>query len=300
MSISDKKSLKHGLGRGFESLIPTDLLDESFDPTAQQDQQISELRQIKLDQIMIDPDQPRKKFDEEDLEELAESIKEHGIVQPIIVTPHKGGYQIVAGERRFRASKLIGLDKIPALVRTLTDQHKLEISLIENLQRKDLNVMETATAYLKLRDQFNMTLEQIGKRVGSKSISAVSNKLRLLKLSSYMKQILIDGKLTEGQVRPLIGLDEVIIEKIVPQILREDWNSRKIEQFVVNLKKNRLNSEMSAARQIREQPYRKQLKHLQEHFKADVSIHTNFKGAGHITIKFKNDKEFERLQNLLG
>lgn len=300
MSISDKKSSKHGLGRGFESLIPTDLLDESFDPTAKQDQQISELRQIKLDQIVIDPDQPRKKFDSDDLDELAASISEHGVVQPIIVTPYKGGYQIVAGERRFRASKLAGLDKIPALVRTLTDQHKLEISLIENLQRKDLNVMETATAYLKLRDQFNLTLEQIGKRVGGKSVSAVSNKLRLLKLSDYMKQVLIDGQLTEGQVRPLIGLDDEVTNKIVPQIIREDWNSRKIEQFVVNLKKNRLNAEMSAARQIREKPYQKQLKHLKDHFKTDVSIHTNFKGAGHITIKFKDDKEFERLQKLLG
>lgn len=299
MSIYDKKNAKHGLGRGFESLIPTDLLDESFDPTAQQDQQVSELRQIKLGQIITDPDQPRKKFDEADLEDLAASIKEHGVIQPIIVTPHKGGYQIVAGERRFRASALIGLDKIPALVRTLTDQHKLEISLIENLQRKDLNVMETATAYLKLRDQFNMTLEQIGSRVGNKSISAVSNKLRLLKLSNYMKQLLIDGSLTEGQARPLIGLDDDITQKIVPQIISEDWNARKIEQFVVNLKRNRLNTDMSKSRQIREQPYQKQLELLQKHLKADVKIHTNFKGAGSITIKFKNDKEFERLQNLL-
>jgi ParB family transcriptional regulator, chromosome partitioning protein len=300
VSISNKNNSKHGLGRGFELLIPTDLLDESFDPTAKQDQQVSELRQIKLDQIVADPNQPRKKFDDEDIEELAESIREHGVVQPIIVAPYKGGYQIVAGERRFRASKMIGLDKIPALVRTLTDQHKLEISLIENLQRTDLNVMETATAYLKLRDQFNMTLEQIGKRVGNKSISAVSNTLRLIKLPNYMKQILIDGKMTEGQVRPLIGLDEEILRKTVPQMIREDWNSRKIEQFVVNLKKNRLNAEMSPSRQIREQPYQKQLKHLQERFKADVNIHTNFKGAGHIIIKFKDEKEFERLQDLLG
>jgi len=300
VSISNSKSFKHGLGRGFESLIPTDLLDESFDPTAKQDQLISELRQIKVDQISTDPNQPRKKFDEAELEELAASIKEHGVLQPIIVTPYRGGYQIVAGERRFRASKMIGLDKIPALVRTLTDQHKLEISLIENLQRKDLNVMETATAYQKLRDQFNMTLEQICQRVGCNSISAVSNKLRLIKLSNYMKQVLIDGQLTEGQVRPLIGLDEEVIVKIVPKIIHESWNARKIEQFVVDLKKNRLNTEMPKSRQLRELPYQKQLKHLQERFKADVHIHTNTKGAGHITIKFKDEKEFERLQGLLG
>ncbi len=174
MPVSNK-SQKHGLGRGFESLIPTDLLDESFDPTASQDQMVSELRNIKIDQIVIDPNQPRRQFSQEELDELADSIDEHGVLQPIIVTPYKGGYQIVAGERRYRASKQAGLDKIPALVRTLTDQHRLEISLIENLQRQDLNPMETATAYLKLRDQFNLTIEQIGKRVGNRSMSAVSN-----------------------------------------------------------------------------------------------------------------------------
>ena len=297
---TSKKSIKHGLGRGFESLIPTELLDESFDPTASQDQQVSELRQIKLDQIIVDPDQPRKQFDQIGLDDLSISIKEHGILQPIIVTPYKGGYQIVAGERRFHASKLAGLDKIPALVRTLTGQHRLEISLIENLQRKDLNDMETATAYLKLRDQFNLTLEQIGKRVGNRSVSAVSNKLRLLKLPNFVQEMLVGGSLTEGQVRPLIGLDLETTEKIIPKIIREEWSSRKIEQFIVDLKKNRSGTEMSPERQIKEQPYGTQLKRIQNHLKTDVHIHTNSKGAGKITITFKDEKEFERLQELLG
>lgn len=300
MSISDKKSNKRGLGRSFESLIPTELLDESFDPTASQDQQVSELRQIKLDQIVVDADQPRKQFDQEALEDLAVSIKEHGVVQPIIVIPYQNGYQIVAGERRYRASKIAGLDKIPALVRTLTDQHKLEISLIENLQRKNLNVMETATAYLKLRDQFNLTLEQIGKRVGDRSVSAVSNKLRLLKLSSYVRQQLIDGNITEGQARPLIGLDDKTTKSILPKIIKEAWNARKIEQFVVNLKKNQSNTDMSPAQRIREQPYGNQLKQIQNRLKTEVKIQTNSKGAGCITIKFKNEKEFGRLKDLIG
>ncbi len=290
----------HGLGRGFESLIPTDLLDESFDPTASQDQQVSELRQIKIDQITVDPNQPRKQFVQEDLDNLAASISEHGVLQPIIVTPFNGGYQIVAGERRFHASKLAGLDKIPALVRTLTGQHKLEVSLIENLQRKDLNVMETATAYLKLRSQFNLSLEQIGKRVGNCSISAVSNKLRLLKLPSIVRDKLVSGEMTEGQARPLIVLEESIIKKVLPKIINEEWSSRKIEQFIVDLKKNRANTEMSSARQIKEQPYKKQLESLKTHLKTEVSINTNSRGSGRITIKFKNEKEFERLQKLLG
>jgi len=296
---TSSKNLKRGLGRGFESLIPTELLDESFDPTASQDQQVSELRQIKLTQVMADPDQPRKSFDQDGLNELAESIREHGILQPIIVTPFKGGYQIVAGERRFHASKMAGLDKVPALVRTLTDQHRLEISLIENLQRKDLNVMETATAYLKLRDQFNLTLEQIGKRVGNRSVSAVSNKLRLLKLPNYVREMLVEGSLTEGQVRPLIGLDEETTKLVLPKIVGEEWSARKIEQFIVDLKKNRSGVKMSPARQIQEQPYGEQLKRLQSRLNADVNIHTNSKGAGKITIKFKNEKEFERLQELI-
>ena len=170
--MSAKKS---GLGRGFSSLIPTELLDESFDPTASQDEQISELRHIKLSEIVADPDQPRRLFDEAAMAEMTASVAEHGILQPIVVTPHAGKYQIVAGERRYRASVLAKLDKIPAIVRTLSNQHKLELSLIENLQRKDLNVLETATAYVKLRDQFNLTLDEIGRRVGGKSVSASSN-----------------------------------------------------------------------------------------------------------------------------
>lgn len=294
-----KKNQKHGLGRGFESLIPTDLLDESFDPTASQDKQISELRQIKIDQIVADPDQPRKNFDDFELSGLVSSIKEHGILQPIIVTPHKGGYQIVAGERRFRASVLAKIDKIPALVRTLDAQNKLEISLIENLQRQNLNVLETATAYLKLRDQFNMTLEQIGKRVGDLSMSAVSNRLRLLKLPDFVKQHLIDGTISEGQARPIIGLDEAILKKITPIIIRENWSSRRVEQYVVNLKKNLQNDSLSKDNKFKVKPYQKSLDKLMSKFKTDVKIHTNSKGAGSITIKFKDDKDFERIQNLL-
>ncbi len=300
MPISNKKTTKRGLGRGLESLIPTELLDESFDPTVSQDHQVSELRQIKIDQIITDSDQPRQQFDQSSLDDLATSIQQHGVLQPIIVTPHKGGYQVVAGERRLHASRQAGLDKIPALVRTLTGQHKLEISLIENLQRQDLNDMETATAYLKLRDQFNLTLEQIGKRVGNRSVGAVSNKLRLLKLPSFVQKMIVDGVLTEGQVRPLISLDLETTKKIVPKIVREDWSARKVEQFIVDLKKNRTSPNMSPERQIHEQPYGLQLERIQKHLKAEVKIQTNSRGSGRITIKFRNEKEFERLQELLG
>lgn len=296
---TSNKTQKHGLGRGFSSLIPTDLLDESFDPTASQDQQVSELRNIKLDQIVADPEQPRKAFEQDAMEELAASIREHGVLQPIIVMPFEGGYQIVAGERRFRAAKLAGLDKIPALVRTLSNQHKLELSLIENLQRRDLNVMETATAYLKLRDQFNMTLEQIMNRVGVGSISAVSNKLRLLKLSKYVRNLIADGQLTEGQSKPLVGVDEEIIKIVVPKIIKENWSSRKVEQFVVDMKKNQELGETSKQKQATEKPYAKQLENIQKRLKADVAISTSSRGNGFIKIKFADEAEFERLQKIL-
>jgi ParB family chromosome partitioning protein len=291
-------SVKKGLGRSFDSLIPTELLDESFDPTASQDDQVSDLRHIKLDEITADENQPRRHFDESALDELAASVEEHGILQPIVVTPYNGGYQIVAGERRFRAAKQAGLDKIPALVRTLTDQHKLELSLIENLQRRDLNVLETATAYLKLRDQFNLTLDQIGVRVGGKSVSTISNTLRLLRLPESVRQALADGRLREGQARPLVNVDPEIIEGILPQILKEEWSARKIEQYIVQLKKHDQNPFESKPK-VSEVPYEEDTNKLVKRLKTDVSVKTNAKGAGQIIIRFKSENEFKRLQKLL-
>jgi ParB family chromosome partitioning protein len=294
-------SVKKGLGRGFDALIPTELFDESFDPTAAQDDRVSDLRNIKITEIFANPDQPRRSFDESALEELAASIAEHGILQPIVVTPQKDGYQIVAGERRFRAAKKVGLDKLPALVRTLTNQHKLELSLIENLQRRDLNPLETATAYLKLRDQFNLTLDEIGQRVGGKSVSAISNTLRLLRLPESVREALLDGRLREGQARPLVNLDENVINGILPRILREEWSARKIEQFIVQIKKAAQSPIENERRQkITTVPYEGETKRLGNRLATDVSVKTNSKGAGQIVIRFKSDHDFQRIKKLLG
>jgi ParB family transcriptional regulator, chromosome partitioning protein len=295
-------SVKKGLGRGFDSLIPTELLDESFDPTAAQDDRVSELRHIKLEEVSADPDQPRRAFDEAALEELAASIAEHGILQPIVVTPRKGGgYQIVAGERRYRAAKIAGLAKVPALVRTLTNQHKLELSLIENLQRRDLNPLETATAYLKLRDQFNLTLDEIGQRVGGKSVSTISNTLRLLRLPESVREALLDGRLREGQARPLVNLDEKVINEVLPRILAEEWSARKIEQFIVQLKKAAASPiENERKKEVATAPYQDEMQRLVKRFSTDVSVKTNAKGAGQIVIRFKSDHDFQRIQKILG
>ena len=285
---------KKGLGRGFDSLIPDGLFDDSFDPTAKQDERVSQQAELLLKDVHPDPAQPRSYFDEDALAELTESVREHGVIQPIIVIRKGDGYQIVAGERRFRAATAAGLQKIPAIIRTLTDQNKLELSLIENLQRRDLNVIETATAYAKLREQFNMSNEEIGQRV-HKSPSAVNNTMRLLKLPKEVRALVAEGKLTEGQVRPLIAWDEAFILEIIPRIIAEEWSARKVEQYTVNAKKDR---PVANARPINP-AYEAHVQSIRQRLNTDVAIRMNAKGAGKILINFKNEAELQRLQDLL-
>lgn len=290
--------MKKGLGRGFDSLIPATLLDETFDPTATQDGRLSRLEELSIDMVMPDPDQPRRFFDEKALQELSSSVKEHGVVQPIVVTAEGKKYMIVAGERRYRAAQMAGLKTIPAIVRTLTGQHRLEISLIENLQRRDLNPIETATAYLKLRDQFNMTLEAIGERVGGKSVSAVSNTLRLLKLPQVVKEAVFRGELTEGQARPMIGLPEDEAEELADRAMKEDWSARKIEQWITARKQSGQAADGDAA--LHHSPHQSTIDQLTRRFQSPVSVSANAKGAGKIVISFKDQEEFERIRSLLG
>ena len=285
---------KKGLGRSFDSLIPTDLLDESFDSSVSQDDQTSDLRYLKLSVITADPNQPRRHFDESSIAELTASIAEHGVLQPIVVTVSGKGYQIVAGERRFRAAMSAGLEKIPAIVRTLSDQHRLELSLIENIQRRDLSPIETAVAYAKLRDQFNLTLDEIGDRVGSKSVSAVSNTLRLLKLPKEAQQALLTGSVTEGQMRPLIGIDDEIIRDILPRIIREEWSARAVERYVTQLKQGQKTHQVVKKNEaILEDAVR-----IGERLKTSVDIRVAASGAGKIVISFKDQADLDRIKNV--
>lgn len=286
--------MKKGLGRGFESLIPTNLIDESFDPTAKQDDQVSQLVQLSIDKIVADPEQPRRVFDEEALAELAASIKEHGVVQPLVVTSQDGKFVIVAGERRWRASKLAGLSEVPALVRTLNGQHRLEISLIENLQRRDLNPLETATAYAKLRDQFNLTLEEIGVRVGGKSVSAISNTMRLLKLPKSVQTALFAGEITEGQARPLIGAPVEVAETVLAKIIAEGLSVRRIEQLMSATKAT--TTQEKPAQQL----HQVVAEQWAARFRSNITVRTTAKGSGKIVIPFKDEADFERIRQLLG
>jgi len=295
---------KKGLGRGFESLIPTDLIDDSFDPnsaydpTAQQDEKVSQEKTLPIDKLYANPDQPRRSFDVDALEELSGSIKEYGMIQPIVVTPKGEGYEIVAGERRYRASKLAGMTEVPVIVRSLSDQTQLEISLIENIQRRDLNSIETATAYAKLRDQFNLTNDQIAKRV-NKSPSAVINTMRLLKLPHEVVALIAEGQLTEGQARPLIGQDRDFIVSIVPRIVTEEWSARKVEQYIVSLKDKGTTKSKSKTPVI-ESRHEAALESLRARLNTGVDLRINAKGAGKLTIAFKNEAELTRIKELLG
>ena len=276
-----------GLGRGFESLIPTELIDEEFDPTATEDKKESKLKELDLDDIIRDEDQPRREFNKEAIEALAASIREHGVLQPIVVTKEEGKYKIVAGERRWRASKIAGLTKIPAIVRTLDSQNRLELSIIENAQREDLNAIELATAYAKLKNQFNLSTEDIAAKVG-KSEQTVQNTLRLLTLPDSAKKIMVKEKLTEGVMRPLVSRDEDTINKVLPKIVKEGWTARKVERYFAEHKQK------SSATAIKRGEYMKDENALT----AKYSVLVKIVGRS-LTFKCKNETELKKLISTL-
>ena len=278
-----------GLGRGFASLIPTDLVDEEFDPTSLEDEKLSKLLDLPLEKISVDPNQPRKNFDAEALNSLASSIKVSGVLQPIVVVRHKDGYQIVAGERRFRAAKLAGLDKIPAIVRTLDDQNRLELSVIENAQREDLNAIELATAYAKLQTQFNLSLKEIGTRIG-KSESSVKNTLRLLELPDFTKKAMVEHNLSEAVMRPLVPLPDDQIARLLPRIIEEGWTVKKVEEYL------KIRKAKSSAAVVKASLNYDREQELTSKLKAKKVKIT----SKSITITFKNNKELESLLEKIG
>lgn len=272
-----------GLGRGFSSLIPTDLIDDEFDPTAEEDAKGSKLLEIDIEKISRDEGQPRKSFSEESLAELANSIKEHGIIQPLVVIEEGGEYIIVAGERRWRAAKMAGLSKLPAIVRTLDSQNRLELSIIENAQREDLNPIELATAYAKLKNQFNMSVSEIAERVG-KSESAVMNTMRLLNLPEDAKKAMVEYGLSEGVMRPLITAEPEVIEKAVPMIVSEGWSARRVEQYIAANRKKSSTIAVKTDAQAREETA------LAKKYGVKVRV-----AARSVTFSVKDEKELADL-----
>ena len=272
-----------GLGRGFESLIPTELIDEEFDITAAEDKKGSELKELKITDIVRDEDQPRREFSQEAIEALAASIKEHGVLQPIVVTKEDGKYKIVAGERRWRASKIAGLDKIPAIIRTLDSQNRLELSIIENAQREDLNAIELATAYAKLKTQFNLSSKDIAAKVG-KSEASIQNTMRLLNLPDDIKKIMVKEKLSEGVMRPLVSADEATVKKVLPKIIDEGWTARKVERYFSENKKK------SSTAAIKRNTHRKEEDALSAKYNAVARI-----TGRSLTFRCKTDADLQEL-----
>ena len=282
-------ALGKGLGRGFESLIPTDLVDEEFDPTAGEDLAGSKLVELALDKVVRDEEQPRREFDREALEALAQSIKTNGVLQPIVVVREGEKYKIVAGERRWRAAGMAGLAKIPAIVRTLDAQNRLELSIIENAQREDLNAIELATAYAKLKAQFNLDAKEIAERIG-KGETTVVNTMRLLNLPEFAKKAMVEHGLSEGVMRPLITMEEDVVREVLDKIVNEGWSARKVEEYI---KTHRRKSSAVVLKQSefaeREKVYAKKW----------AAKRVKMTGKS-ITITFKSNKELEAYLEKIG
>ncbi|MGF7228983.1 MAG: ParB/RepB/Spo0J family partition protein [Candidatus Saccharibacteria bacterium] len=278
---------KSGLGRGFDALIPQD-----FDKSLLLEDN-ERIQQISLDALIANPDQPRQHFDEVALEQLAESIKRYGIIQPLVVSPRKdGGYAIVAGERRFRAAKKAGLTKVPTVVRTSEELEQLEIAIVENVQRVDLSPLEQAVSIERLHQQFNMKYDAIAERLG-KAASTVNNIVRLLQLPETAREALHARKISEGHARAILALKDMPEKQLelLAQIIKHEWSVRQAERFVTSIKEGYKEAPATRKRMDTETPATKK---LSRQFGTPVQIRRTAKG-GKLEIAFTSDEELERL-----
>ena len=257
----------------------------------------SSISEIAISLIKANPNQPRREFDPEALQELADSIKEIGIIQPITLRKMDDGtYQIIAGERRFRASQLAGLTSVPAYIRTADDENVMEMALIENIQREDLNAMEIALAYQNLLEEYHLTQERLSERVGKKR-TTVANYLRLLKLPAQVQMALKNRELDMGHARALLSLDNPVDQiELFHEIQTLGYSVRKVEEIV---KKTKQKTAPSKGKTEQNSDYDLLRNHLATFFQTDVQLTCSNKGKGKIAITFKNEEELERIIALL-
>ncbi|CAH8767835.1 ParB/RepB/Spo0J family partition protein [Paenibacillus dendritiformis] len=274
------------LGRGLDALIPSLSVND--------DDKVTE---VSLQQLRPNPYQPRKNFDEQSIQELAESIKQHGVIQPIIVRSVVKGYEIIAGERRYRASQLLGLTTIPAVIRSFSDQQVMEIALIENLQRENLNAIELALAYQGLMDQFSLTQEELSVKVG-KSRSHIANFLRLLQLPEEVKEYVSRGTLSMGHARAIVGVkDTTKVKQLAKSTIDQGWSVRQLEEAIQQL--HQKNKPADKPKAVRHDPYLHEVEEsLREQFRTTVRIKQN-KDKGKIEIAYFSKQDLERLLELL-
>ncbi len=278
---------KSGLGRGFDALLPTD-----FDPSVLLDKE-ERVQKVTLQNIQTNTEQPRKQFDTVALQELASSIKRFGILQPIVVRPLEGGrYEIIAGERRFRAASDIGLKTVPVIVRSDQAQERLEIALIENVQRVDLSPLEQAVSIARLHEQFNLSYSDIAKRL-SKAETTISNIVRLLQLPPGAQKALEEGRISEGHARAILALkgDDAHQRRLLELIEGQAWSVRQAEQYVVALKQGAKTSATAQSKTSNETP---QTQTLGKRLGRKVSLKRTARG-GRLELHFKNDSDLDGL-----
>lgn len=295
---------KKGLGKSMGDLLGTPKANTTKHKIEETAEVLKNTTQeIEIDLISPNKQQPRKMFNEDALEELSESIKEHGIIEPLVVSKKKDSnekeyYQIVAGERRWRAAKLAGIKKVPVVVKEYTDHQILEIALIENIQREDLNPIEEAQAYSSLVKELSLTQDQLAERV-SKSRTAITNSMRLLKLSKKVQQMVIDEKLTAGHVRTLLSIEDKNMQYEVAQMIFDnDMSVRQAEEYVKRLKnpkpEEKQEPKKDAKTEARLAAYKEKENEMKQILKTNVTI--DDKGnKGRIVINYSNLEEFERI-----
>lgn len=285
-------SKKFGLGKGLGALIPDEIQDEV--KTDIKDKASSSTL-IPLNKIINNSDQPRKFFDSDNIAELAESIKNHGIIQPLILKKHQKKYIIIAGERRWRAAKMLSLKEVPAIVMDLSDKEVLEISLIENIQRQDLNPIEEALAYRKLIDEFNLTQQELSQRIG-KSRVAITNTMRLINLDERVQQYLIESVISEGHGRALLAIEDKDLQyKLAQKIIDEKLSVRELEKLIKSVFKEKEEKKEDG----KVNPYVKDVENkLQDYFGTKVNINSKNK-KGKIEIEYYSDDDLNRILELM-
>lgn len=291
------------LGRGLDDISNGRGLDALIDTSEVRPQGSSNLNEIPIDQIEPNPDQPRREFDETSMQELATSIHNMGIIAPITlrqIAPDR--YQIIAGERRWRASQIAGLSSIPAYIRTVEDENVMELALVENIQREDLNAIEIALAYEHLAEATGMTQEKISERVG-KSRTAVTNYMRLLKLPAQIQMALKNRDIDMGHARALLSLDSPTMQlKLFNEVKKNQYSVRKVEEMVQMLKSGedvQLAKKKLTAKTEMPQEFSELKERLSDLFKTKVSLTCSPNGKGKISIPFANKEELERIMNTI-
>lgn len=287
-----------GLGKGLDALIPAsgDIKNKKIGVTTEKEKGPETL--VKITMVEPNREQPRKTFDEDALNELAESIRQYGLLQPILVQDRKDHYEIIAGERRWRAAKLAGLKEVPVIIKNLTEQEIVEISLIENIQRENLNPIEEALAYKKLLNEFHLKQEEVAERV-SKSRTAVTNSMRLLKLEDEVQKMVIDEAITTGHARALLAIEDGEQQiACAKKIVDEKLSVRDIEKLVKNM--NKPAKEKKAAKgKNTDFIYQDIEEKLKLSLGTKVSVTAKENGAGKIEIEFYSSEDLERLLEIL-